>query len=369
MTAHKRLNILHLIYDHPDNPWCGGGGAVRSWAINHILSQWHDITVYCGAFPDAKEQKKPFKVRFLGKAGNYKESRLKFIIKSRGLSCRPFDLVVEEFSPFSPALIKCGNTPIVTIVHYYLGLNAFRFRPVLGIVSVLSEKILLPGRKSVIFVSEHLKKKFHSHIQSTVIGPGVNLPLDLPPSSEDYILFLGRFDIEIKGLDTLVKAWSMIPENLRVLPLYIAGGGDQNEIRNLINQTGAGDIHLLGHLDHQEAMKTLKKAAFLCAPSRMEGCGIVIYEAFSLGKPVVASKIPSFENIVKNNVTGLLVPSDDPESLKDAIVHLLNHQELRNKMVMEIRRMNRDFSWEAAARKQAQFYKRILLDRSFNSED
>lgn len=356
MCGQKRLKILHLVYDHPDNPWCGGGGAVRSWAINEILARRHDITVYCGAFPNAKEQDRPFKVRYFGSAKSYKESRLKFILKSRGISCAPYDLIVEEFSAFSPALIKSGHKPIVTIVHYYLGLSAFRFRPVLGIVAFLSERILLPRKKTVILVSEHLKQFLNPHTRSIVVSPGVRLPEELPPASEEYVLFLGRLDMEIKGLDTLVEAWAMIPGKLRTCPLYIAGSGDQSAIRNLINKTGAEDIVLLGHLEHHEAMKVLRRAAFLCAPSRMEGCGIVIFEALSLGKPVVASTIPSFQSVIRNNENGLLVPADDPTSLSTAIISLLTDQELRNKMVAEIYRMSRDFSWEAAAEKQEQFY-------------
>ncbi len=360
MNTQKSLRILHLCYDHPENPWCGGGGAQRTWAVNKILSKRHDITVFCGAFPDATPEEKPFKVSFLGKAMGYKESRLKFILRSRKLDTKPYDLIVEDFSAFSPSLLKAFNKPLVTIVHYYLGLNAFRFRPVTGLISVVSERLLLRKKRSVILVSEHLKDTIHPHAQSTVVSPGVTLPEDLPPSSEEYVLFLGRLDVEIKGLDTLIKAWAQLSENRRKLPLYIIGGGDNSKIKDMICTTGAKDVHFLGHLDHKKAMAAIKRAAFLCIPSRMEGCGIVLYEAFALGKPVVASSIPSFENLITNGVSGMLFPPGDYQSLSVAIGRLLIDQEMRDRMANGASKNKIDFQWETAAEKQDRFFREIM---------
>ncbi len=359
ISSQKRLKILHLVYDHPDNPWCGGGGALRTWAINSILARRHDITVYCGAFPKAKVQNQPFRVCYLGRAKNYKESRLKYIFNSRQIDCQPYDLIVEDFSAFSPSLVKCNNKPLISTVHYYLGLSAFRYRPILGIVAYLSEQMLLRRRKLVILVSEHLKKALHPHTKSIIISPGIDIPSDLPSSAEDYVLFLGRLDIKIKGLDILIKAWAQLSDDKRALPLYIGGGGDQTKVQEIIRTTGAKGVHFLGHLDHKDAMAAIKRAAFLCVPSRMEGCGIVLYEALALGKPVIASSIPSFKNILNNNVNGLLVPPGDPKSLSIAIASLLKNEELRRCMAKEACKSEKEFSWESAAEKQAQFYSYI----------
>ena len=47
------MNILHTLYDDIDNPWCGGGGALRTWEIARRLSHKHQITILTGAYPDA----------------------------------------------------------------------------------------------------------------------------------------------------------------------------------------------------------------------------------------------------------------------------------------------------------------------------
>lgn len=360
MLSQKRLKILHLSYDHPENPWCGGGGAKRTWAVNKILSKKHDITVFCGAFTDATTEEEPFKVRLFGKARGYKESRLKFIFGTRQLDSRPYDLIVEDFSAFSPSLLKTYHKPLITIVHYYLGLRTFRFRPVHGLVSVLSERLLLRRKRSVILVSKHLEDAIHTDARSTVVSPGVDIPDDLPHATEDYALFLGRIDIEIKGIDTLIQAWAKLPDNMDLLPLYIAGGGDQSKIKSLICTTGARNVHFLGHLQHEEAMEAINRAAFLCIPSRMEGCGIVLYEALALGKPVIASSIPSFRNLITDGVSGLLIPPGDHLALYSAIENLLTNQSMRSRLTEGAQMINKDFQWQTVAEKQDRFYQEVI---------
>jgi glycosyltransferase involved in cell wall biosynthesis len=58
-------------------------------------------------------------------------------------------------------------------------------------------------------------------------------------------------------------------------------------------------------------------------PSRSEGAPTTALEAQSCGVPVVATRVGAVHEVVEDGVTGLLVPSDDPESLAAAVVSLL----------------------------------------------
>ena len=53
------MNILHTLYDDIDNPWCGGGGALRTWEIARRLSHKHQITILSGAYPNAPQRRNP----------------------------------------------------------------------------------------------------------------------------------------------------------------------------------------------------------------------------------------------------------------------------------------------------------------------
>ncbi len=56
--------------------------------------------------------------------------------------------------------------------------------------------------------------------------------------------------------------------------------------------------------------------------SQYEGFGLVLLEAMAAGKPVVATNVSAIPEVVEEDVTGLLVPADDPDALSAAIVKL-----------------------------------------------
>jgi len=65
--------------------------------------------------------------------------------------------------------------------------------------------------------------------------------------------------------------------------------------------------------------------------SRREGLPKVLLEAAACGRPMVASDVPGCREIARTNVNALLVPSDDPVALADAIARLAKDAELRRR--------------------------------------
>jgi len=356
MPREKKLKILHLVYDHPDNPWLGGGGAGRTWFVNEFLSNRHDITVMCGGFPGAQQQDEPFRVRFLGNSDHYILSRIRYIIESRKIEFNHYDLVVEEFSFYAPILSRFKGRPAITILQSRHGLGALKFHALYGWLSLISQYLVLPCRRSVVIVSEHLRPAVSAGAHVALIPQGADIPDDLPPSSEEYVLYLGRLDIRIKGLDTLLQAWSGIPAKKKKLPLFIAGGGDVDKVRSLVQKEGAQDVHLIGRLDHREAIEAINRAAFLCVPSRSEGSPLVVYEALAMGKPVVASAIPAIKGLFPDGVAGIQVPASNPTALSNAVETLLNDFSLRKRLGEGALQVGREFKWENIAKRQESFY-------------
>ena len=355
------MKILHFIYDHPDNPWCGGGGAKRTWSINNILADKHDITVFCGGFPGAQEQDHPFRVRFLGSAQSYITSRLKYMTLSAGVDVSSYDLVVEDFSAYAPVFLRLGNKPRVTILHLFHGLAAFKYRGLFGLIPLFSENFLLRNRKNCVVVSEHLKKAIPGTEKVAVIGQGVDIPEGISFDMEKYVLSIGRIDVWHKGLDILLDAWAMIPARKRVLPLYIAGGGkDEAKIRDMIKAKGVDDIILTGRIDHDSAMKLIGKAAFLCMPSRIEGNPLVVAEAMACGKPIIASSISALTSLIQHEKDGLIVPNEDPGALAIAIRRLMTDLNLRQQLGKNAREKGKEFDWKTVAEKQERFYIEVL---------
>src|SRR5262249_16017665 len=69
----------------------------------------------------------------------------------------------------------------------------------------------------------------------------------------------------------------------------------------------------------------LDAATVLVLPSRSEGLGRVVVEAFCRGRAVVGSRVGGIPDLVTDGENGLLVPAEDPEALPDALLSVLSH--------------------------------------------
>ena len=103
------MNILHTLYDDINNPWCGGGGALRTWEIARRLSHKHQITILTGAYPNAPREETidGVHIRRVGSDRSYLLSRMSFAYHaSREIAHANTDLWVHQFSAFAPLFVS-----------------------------------------------------------------------------------------------------------------------------------------------------------------------------------------------------------------------------------------------------------------------
>ena len=128
----------------------------------------------------------------------------------------------------------------------------------------------------------------------------------------EYALFIGRLDKE-KGIKTLMEAW----RNLSDVPLKIRGGGDlQGYVEDFKEKNSLGNIEIVGRLSSKELFDLIKNARFLVWPSEgyYETFGLVAIEAYACGVPVIASRIGTLAENVKDGYSGLhFTPGDDKD--------------------------------------------------------
>jgi glycosyltransferase involved in cell wall biosynthesis len=104
----------------------------------------------------------------------------------------------------------------------------------------------------------------------------------------------------------------------------------------------------VGFVPHEELERLYGRAAVVACPSRREGFGVVCAEAMAHGRPVVASAVGGFLDLVVDEETGLLVPPRDPPALRRALERLLGDADLRRRLGAAAReRIRRRFSWDA----------------------
>ncbi len=137
----------------------------------------------------------------------------------------------------------------------------------------------------------------------------------------EVALFVGRLSHE-KGLDVLIDAWEGLDNPP---PLHILGTGPmEGALRERTKDNP--DILLEGNRPAAEMMEFMKRARFLVFPSICyEAFGRVAVEAFACGTPVVASRLGSMQELVRDGKTGILFSPGDAADLQAKISWALTH--------------------------------------------
>lgn len=144
-----------------------------------------------------------------------------------------------------------------------------------------------------------------------------------------YALYLGRLSEE-KGIINLIHAFYKIEKG----QLCIAGEGPEKErIEQFIKENNLQDrIKLLGFLNHDEMIETIRKCKFVVLPSIWyDNCPYSVLETLVIGKPVIASNIGGIPELVKDNENGFIVKPNNVEELARKMKELFENKELLQK--------------------------------------
>jgi phosphatidylinositol alpha-mannosyltransferase len=373
MKPTGRLRIIHADTDDLENP-LRGGQPVRTFAVNAPMSARHDITVLTSVYKNCRRRMERNGVRY---------RRLGFRLPFLGLSPHlsfltalgpavartPHDLVVEEFTP---PVGFCGlpwwtKAPVVLSVQWNF-FDQWERRYHLPF-SRWMRRLARTGRYRHVIVQSHaMGREMQSLLPGATIrriASGIDDSAFIESQGAgDYVLFLGRLDIEHKGLDLLIEAWRKVCGPAKI-PLVIAGAGPARAglEATIAKEKLANLVRFVGRVEGPVKQETLSRCRLFVMPSRYETFGIAGLEAMAAGKPVVCFDIdhlnelaapPWAENIKKF----------DCEALGRAIARLWQNPEHCQAMGAAARRRAEEFRWDAISRQQEEFYLEITASSS-----
>ena len=141
------------------------------------------------------------------------------------------------------------------------------------------------------------------------------------------ILMIARLHEE-KGHRFLFAALPQIISQVGSVTVVLAGDGPQRtEIEAQAQQAGVLDkIRFLGQ--RRDIPELISLSSVVVLPSLAESFGFALLEAMSLGKPVVAAATGGIPEVVKNGISGQLVPQGEHSPLAAAIIRILTDQSL-----------------------------------------
>jgi phosphatidylinositol alpha-mannosyltransferase len=185
------------------------------------------------------------------------------------------------------------------------------------------------------------------------------------------ILFVGRLE-KRKGLRYLLGAFQRLKARRPDVRLVIVGAYTERQRRayeSWVHANRLKDVVFAGYVSLEMLPRYHHSAAVFCAPNTgNESQGIILLEAMAAGRPVVASNIDGFAEVIASGVDGLLVRRKDEEALAEALLSLIEDDALRHEMGERARERAMAYSWDRVSRRVLSYYERLDYERHYPSQ-
>ncbi len=222
------------------------------------------------------------------------------------------------------------------------------------------ELALLRGCAAVFTVSETAGAEIDRELRLGGLEPivaynGTSLPTSGPFHRAPFFLYVGGLE-ERKNIGCLLEGVRLYNTGvLEPIPLVIVGKVSEASDRVRSVLLGSPELFSLREgVNDAELSKLYASATALIFPSKEEGFGLPLAEAFSLGCPAVVSDIQVFRELA--NDAALFFSPDDPQTLAAQLRRLQTSSELRQELVSKGLDRGRLFRWDAMAKKVYETY-------------
>ncbi|GAX86872.1 conserved hypothetical protein [Lebetimonas natsushimae] len=239
------------------------------------------------------------------------------------------------------------------------------FNPVL-LFKIVKEWIVLNknSTKFIIAISNETLKEINFVCKKKkkpkkVIGHGVDLEKFYPNEkikknlrkkynipNEKFVLLLSGHDYERKGLEYVIKALKLLPDDII---LVVTGKGDIEPYLALAKKLSVYDrVYYLGLLNDVREGYWLSDVFVL--PTSYEGWGLVATEAMGCGLPVLISKVGGVKDYLIDGYNGLAIERDEYNIAKK-VLYIKNNQSIYNNIRKNGIETAKKYNWENVAKK------------------
>jgi colanic acid/amylovoran biosynthesis glycosyltransferase len=284
-----------------------------------------------------------------GLSGKLRELRFRYVGPTREqvarLQARSPRLVYAHFAPDGYAAMQLAEqlgVPLVTALHGFdvtMSDQAIR-ETRLGREYVQGRSRLQEKGALFLTCSAFVRKQglaLGYPVERTIVHSiGVDVEQFKPPTfrrREEIVLFVGRL-VEKKGCGNLVEAMAEVQRCRPASELVVIGGGPLRGDYEARAAARHVRCRFLGPQPATVVREWMARASVFCVPSAVaasgdaEGFGMVFIEAQAMGLPVVSTRSGGIPEAVKDGETGLLVTERDPRALAEAILKLMQDDEL-----------------------------------------
>lgn len=187
---------------------------------------------------------------------------------------------------------------------------------------------------TVIALSEDWKNRFErifQHGNIVAVPNGINVEQFTEAECDvagcrNCFLLLGRLG-KRKGAYDIIKAVEDICREFPDLKVYMAGDGEVDKIRSMVEERKLGDyIDVIGWADFSKKLELMKKSGTILLPSYHEGLPMTILEGMAAGKVIISTNVGGIPEVVCNGYNGIIIHPGDTEALCAAMKRVMTDE-------------------------------------------
>ena len=184
------------------------------------------------------------------------------------------------------------------------------------------------------------------------------------PIQSKVVLFTGAIE-EYKGVEYLIKAFKKVLNYEKTSYLIIVGSGTLlKQLKEMTLELEISDnVIFAGYVRDGDLPYYYSASDLFVLPSisEKEGFGIVQLEAMACGKPVICTNLPGVNEVDKDEVASIHVPPKDSEALANAMIKLLEDENLAKRMGENGRKLVEEkYTWEKIAEETEKVYYEVI---------
>ena len=158
------------------------------------------------------------------------------------------------------------------------------------------------------------------------------------------VLWVGRMEPR-NGLDRMIKAFSLAPRGRDDMRLIVIGDGPLGATyERMVTGNLKKRVHFTGFVNAGRPA-LYASADVLCVPATISSFGITVLEGMAAGRPVIASRIAGFSDVMTHGKEGLLVDTGDAAAFRDAILKIAEDRALAAALARNGRATAETYSW------------------------
>ena len=167
-----------------------------------------------------------------------------------------------------------------------------------------------------------------------------------PLPKRPVALFVGVLE-RYKNLHAIAEAWRLAAPRVPDARLRMVGDGRHRDVAETLVRELPGQVTWEPRLETADIVKAFDKSWLLLLASRSEGTPRVVLEALCRGRAVVGARAGGIPDVVQDGETGLLVDPDSPAEIADALVRLLSHRGLAERLGAGGRALSAEWTYTA----------------------